>query len=66
MLALAVLLSVPLLGGIVLGLVGHRDGARDVNAAFSGGTFAPPARSPPKSSPTARCCCGSAISTSTR
>ena len=39
MLALALLLGLPLLGGIVLGLVGHRDGARDVNVAFSAGTF---------------------------
>jgi len=39
-LALGVLLIVPLAGGAVLGLVGHRDGARDVNVAFSLGTFA--------------------------
>jgi len=36
---LAFLLGVPLLGGLVLALVGHRDGARDVNVAFSAGTF---------------------------
>ena len=39
MLPLAFLLAIPLLGGVVLGLVGHRDGARDVNVAFSAGTF---------------------------
>jgi hydrogenase-4 component F len=32
-------LGIPLLGGFVLALVGHRDGARDVNVAFSAGTF---------------------------
>jgi hydrogenase-4 component F len=37
--ALAFLLTIPLLGGVVLGLVGHRDWARDVNVAFSSGTF---------------------------
>jgi hydrogenase-4 component F len=37
--ALAFLLGIPLVGGIVLGLVGHRDNARDVNVAFSVGTF---------------------------
>ncbi len=37
--ALAFLLGIPLLGGVVLGLVGHRDNARDVNVAFSSGTF---------------------------
>jgi hydrogenase-4 component F len=37
--ALALLLGIPLLGGVVLGLVGHRDNARDVNVAFSAGTF---------------------------
>jgi hydrogenase-4 component F len=37
--ALAFLLAIPLLGGLVLALVGHRDGARDVNVAFSFGTF---------------------------
>ena len=37
--ALAWLLGIPLLGGLVLGLVGHRDNARDVNVAFSLGTF---------------------------
>jgi hydrogenase-4 component F len=37
--ALAFLLAIPLLGGLVLALVGHRDGARDVNVAFSAGTF---------------------------
>ena len=39
MTALACLLAIPLLGGIVLGLFGHRDGARDINVAFSAGTF---------------------------
>ncbi len=39
MYALAFLLAIPLLGGFVLALVGHRDGARDVNVAFSSGTF---------------------------
>ena len=39
MLALAFLLATPLLGGLVLALVGHRDRARDVNVAFSAGTF---------------------------
>lgn len=37
--ALAFLLAVPLAGGVVLGLVGHRDYARDINVAFSAGTF---------------------------
>jgi len=37
--SLAFLLGIPLLGGVVLGLVGHRDTARDVNVAFSAGTF---------------------------
>jgi len=37
--ALAFLLAIPLLGGMVLGLVGHQDRARDVNVAFSSGTF---------------------------
>jgi hydrogenase-4 component F len=36
---LAFLLATPLLGGVVLALVGHRDNARDVNVAFSFGTF---------------------------
>ena len=40
MIALALLLGIPLLGGLVLGLVGHRDRARDVNVAFSAATFA--------------------------
>ena len=38
--ALAFLLGSPLLGGLVLGLLGHRDGARDINVAFSAATFA--------------------------
>ena len=33
------LLAVPLAGGVVLGLTGHRDRARDVNVAFSSATF---------------------------
>jgi hydrogenase-4 component F len=37
--ALAFLLATPLAGGMVLGLMGHRDRARDVNVAFSTGTF---------------------------
>jgi hydrogenase-4 component F len=37
--ALAFLLGCPLAGGAVLALVGHRDGARDVNVAFSFATF---------------------------
>jgi hydrogenase-4 component F len=36
---LAFLLACPLAGGLVLALVGHRDSARDVNVAFSFGTF---------------------------
>ena len=40
MIALALLLSTPLAGGLVLALVGHRERARDVNVAFSLGTFA--------------------------
>ena len=39
MYALAFLLAIPLLGGLVLAFVGHRDSARDVNVAFSLGTF---------------------------
>jgi hydrogenase-4 component F len=38
--ALALLLASPLLGGAVLALMGHRDNARDVNVGFSLGTFA--------------------------
>jgi hydrogenase-4 component F len=38
--ALAFLLATPLVGGLVLALFGHRDRARDVNVAFSSGTFA--------------------------
>ena len=40
MIALLLLLGVPLVGGIVLGLVGHRDNARDINVSFSLATFA--------------------------
>ena len=36
---LAFLLACPLAGGLVLALVGHRDNARDLNVAFSFGTF---------------------------
>jgi len=36
---LAFVLATPLIGGVVLALVGHRDNARDVNVAFSLGTF---------------------------
>ena len=39
MVALAFLLSIPLAGALVLALVGHRDYARDINVALSGGTF---------------------------
>jgi len=37
--ALAFLLACPLAGGAVLALFGHRDHARDLNVAFSAGTF---------------------------
>jgi hydrogenase-4 component F len=37
--ALLFVLGVPLLGGLVLALTGHRPRARDVNVAFSLGTF---------------------------
>ena len=37
--ALFFVLGIPLLGGLVLALVGHRAAARDVNVAFSLGTF---------------------------
>ncbi len=37
--ALYFLLGIPLLGGFVLALVGHRDRARDLNVAFSLGTL---------------------------
>jgi hydrogenase-4 component F len=37
--ALFVVLGIPLAGGITLALVGHRDEARDINVAFSFGTF---------------------------
>jgi len=37
--ALALLLAIPLAGGLVLALAGHRDHARDINVAFSLGTF---------------------------
>ena len=36
---LAFVLATPLVGGVVLALVGHRDHARDVNVAFSLATF---------------------------
>jgi hydrogenase-4 component F len=36
---LFVVLGIPLAGGITLALVGHRDEARDINVAFSFGTF---------------------------
>jgi len=38
--ALAFLLAIPLAGGLVLALVGHREHARDINVALSLGTFA--------------------------
>jgi len=38
-LALALLLASPLAGGLVLGLLGARDNARDLNVAFSAVTF---------------------------
>jgi hydrogenase-4 component F len=37
--ALLFVLGIPLVGGLVLAIVGHRDRARDVNVAFSLGTF---------------------------
>jgi len=37
--ALFVVLGIPLAGGITLALFGHRDEARDINVAFSLGTF---------------------------
>jgi len=37
--ALALLLATPLAGGMVLALFGHSDRARDINVAFSLGTF---------------------------
>ncbi|MBP0630364.1 MULTISPECIES: hydrogenase 4 subunit F [unclassified Cupriavidus] len=37
--ALAFLLGFPLVGGLVLALTGHRERARDINVAFSLGTF---------------------------
>jgi hydrogenase-4 component F len=39
LIALAFLLGIPLAGGLVLALAGHRDPARDINVAFSLGTF---------------------------
>ncbi|MGE5491618.1 MAG: hydrogenase 4 subunit F, partial [Actinomycetota bacterium] len=39
MTALYFVLGTPLLGGLVLALIGHRGYARDVNVAFSLGTF---------------------------
>src|SRR4051812_32187422 len=39
MLVLTLLLAIPLAGGAVLALWGHRDRARDINVAFSLGTF---------------------------
>ena len=35
--ALAFLLGTPLLGGLVLGLLGHRDGAREINVKTASG-----------------------------
>ncbi len=32
-------LGIPLVGGVVLGVTGHRDFARNINVAFSAGTF---------------------------
>ena len=37
---LLLVLATPLAGAVVLGLIGHRGFARDVNVAFSAGTFA--------------------------
>jgi len=37
--ALVLVLGIPLVGSAVLAFTGHRDGARDVNVAFSLGTF---------------------------
>jgi hydrogenase-4 component F len=37
--ALTLLLAAPLAGALVLALVGQRDNARDINVAFSAGTF---------------------------
>jgi hydrogenase-4 component F len=37
--ALILALAIPLIGGAVLGLTGHLDRARDINVAFSAGTF---------------------------
>jgi len=37
--ALFLVLGIPLVGAAVLGLAGHRDFARDINAAFSLGTL---------------------------
>ena len=37
--ALLFVLGIPLVGGLVLAVVGHKDRARDVNVAFSLGTF---------------------------
>ncbi|MCC7458474.1 MAG: hydrogenase 4 subunit F, partial [Nitrospira sp.] len=37
--ALFFVLAIPLAGGVVLALVGHRDRAMDINVAFSVGTF---------------------------
>ncbi|MGS0757128.1 proton-conducting transporter transmembrane domain-containing protein, partial [Roseateles sp. GG27B] len=39
MIALACLLATPLLGGLVLALLGHRSHARDINVGFSLGTL---------------------------
>ncbi|CAG9187036.1 hydrogenase 4 subunit F [Cupriavidus pinatubonensis] len=39
MIALAFVLGIPLAGGLVLALTGHREPARDINVAFSLGTF---------------------------
>ncbi|HJW24195.1 MAG TPA: hydrogenase 4 subunit F [Rhodocyclaceae bacterium] len=39
MAALFLVLGIPLAGGLVLALVGHRSSARDINVAFSLGTF---------------------------
>jgi hydrogenase-4 component F len=37
--ALLLVLGIPLAGGVVLALIGHRDAAMDVNVGFSFGTF---------------------------
>ena len=53
--ALLLVLAIPLAGSAVLALTGHRDFARDINVAFSLGTFVAACALTAGSSPAGRC-----------